>query len=399
MLKCRSRRCNFTDDALFRRSCAISRNASGPKKPFAKAKSDFGRFLKPPGTRSSSKTPAADTFMANAALCKLFGRTHDELVGASDIDLFSPEDARQIAADDQDVLEGHFKENIEELVIGGESRVFDTVKVPMRGAGGEVVGICGIARDITDKRLMEDELAKADKLESIGLLAGGIAHDFNNILAAILGNVSLARMETADSPETQELLASAEKATERARDLTHQLLTFSKGGAPVKQVASVAKIIEESAAFSLHGSNVKCTLDLEPDLPGAEVDPGQISQVIHNLILNADQAMPDGGELLVSAGRCALTEDTQLPLAPGEYLRISVKDQGCGIPEEHLNKIFDPFFTTRSRGNGLGLATAFSIVKKTRRPHPLPLRGCCRHGIHRVSSGDFTHARAAGETE
>ncbi|HHI03268.1 MAG TPA: response regulator [candidate division Zixibacteria bacterium] len=222
---------------------------------------------------------------------------------------------------------------------------------------------CAINRDITDKRLLEEELNKAGRLESIGILAGGIAHDFNNILTAILGNISLAKMYAVPESEIDARLIEAEKASERAQDLTRQLLTFSKGGAPVKKTISIRNVIKESAGFALHGSNVKAAYDIPDDLPPVNADTGQISQVINNLIINANQAMPDGGTINISAKNVDIGQSDLLSLKEGQYVRIIISDEGTGIPEEHINRIFDPYFTTKQKGSGLGLATTYSIIK------------------------------------
>jgi len=235
--------------------------------------------------------------------------------------------------------------------------------VPIVDESGNVMMVVEHIRDITEKKKMEAEILKAQKLESVGVLAGGIAHDFNNLLTAILGNISLAKM-CAD-PETKALdrLADAEKACELATGLTQQLLTFSKGGAPVKKTASIVQILTESAGFMLRGSNVKCEFTLQNDLWAADVDEGQMGQVINNLIINADQAMPDGGVISVTAENVTIDDSDLLPLPAGRYIRISIQDQGEGISPQNMPKIFDPYFTTKERGSGLGLATVYSIIK------------------------------------
>lgn len=217
-------------------------------------------------------------------------------------------------------------------------------------------------RDISEKRKMEAELLKVEKLESVGVLAGGLAHDFNNILTAILGNVSLAMMCADRDGEVYGILEEAEKACLRARDLTQQLLTFAKGGAPILQITSIADILQESTRFALTGSNVRCEFSIPDDLWAVVVDEGQMSQVIHNLVINAQQAMPRGGTVKVRAENVLINFARSLPLTPGGYVKVSIEDEGMGIPEEHLPKIFDPFFTTKQKGSGLGLASAYSVV-------------------------------------
>ena len=225
------------------------------------------------------------------------------------------------------------------------------------------------SRDITDrkraeKQKLEEEIIKAQKLDSIGVLAGGIAHDFNNILTAILGNISLSKESLPPESSVSKYLSEAEIATFRAQDLTKQLLTFSKGGAPVKRTISLSQIIRESANFVLRGSNVRCEHLIAEGLKPVEADEGQISQVIHNLIINADQAMPEGGIVRIRCENVFIGTESHLPLKNGSYVKISVEDTGIGIPEDHLQKIFDPYFTTKKKGSGLGLSTAYSIIKK-----------------------------------
>ncbi|MGQ9609921.1 MAG: PAS domain-containing hybrid sensor histidine kinase/response regulator [bacterium] len=217
--------------------------------------------------------------------------------------------------------------------------------------------------DITERRKIEEELLKAQKLESIGILAGGIAHDFNNYLHGIMGNILMVKDSAIQNKEIYEKLTKAIKISEQARSLTQQLLTFAKGGEPSLSISSLPEIIVDAANLGLMGSNVKCEFSIPDDLWNAEVDKGQINQVLSNLIINAGQAMPQGGIIKIEAENVMLDEQNEFSLAAGPYLRISVIDQGIGIPEENLTKIFDPFFTTKSSGNGLGLAISYSIIK------------------------------------
>jgi len=223
-------------------------------------------------------------------------------------------------------------------------------------------GILGVGRDVTSREKVEKELQKMQRLESIGLLAGGIAHDFNNILTGIMGNISLAKIYAESNNAVKERLVDAEKASIRAKELTNQLLTFAKGGTPVRKTASLKEIIEESAMFALHGSSIFCDFQIAADLLPAEVDTTQISQVIQNLVINGVQAMPDGGTMIISAFNCTI-DDSSFFLSKGKYLKIMVKDNGVGMNPEIADKIFDPFFTTKPTGNGLGLATCFNIIK------------------------------------
>lgn len=218
--------------------------------------------------------------------------------------------------------------------------------------------------EIEARQQIEEELLKVRNIESIGVLAGGLAHDFNNLLTAILGNISLARMVSHPHASLATLLTKAENACQQATALTRQLLTFAKGGAPIRQTAAIADLVEESAGFALRGSNVRCTFSFPPELWSVDVDPGQMHQVFHNIVLNADQAMPDGGHISIQAENLVLEANDTLPLQPGEYVKIAIRDQGCGIPAGHLPKIFDPYFTTKNHGSGLGLTTAYTIITK-----------------------------------
>ena len=237
---------------------------------------------------------------------------------------------------------------------------------PIRDGKNELCGVVLVFRDITEKQRADAERRKAETLEQLGLLAGGIAHDFNNLLTAVIGNISLAALLLPPNDEMSDRLDDARNASLRARDLAHQLLTFSRGGAPIKKAACIASLIEETVSFSLRGSQSRSVVAIAPNLWSTEFDPGQISQVIANLVVNAEQAMPDGGTLHVDCDNFPCPPETapSIPdLVPGDYIRIRVRDEGVGIPEQCLKQIFDPYFTTKPSGNGLGLATTYSIVK------------------------------------
>ncbi|MFX1519953.1 MAG: PAS domain S-box protein [Promethearchaeota archaeon] len=246
----------------------------------------------------------------------------------------------------------------------GTERIIADSGAPILDKDGNIIGVVLVFRDITEKRKMEEKLQNVEKLESIGILAGGIAHDFNNLLTAILGNISLAAMYAHPGDKIFERLTVAEKALIRAKDLTQQLLTFSRGGAPIKQAASISGLLKETANFVLSGSNVRCEFSLPEDLWAVDIDEGQVSQVINNLIINADQAMPEGGIIKVSAENVTVGRDDGMPLQEGNYVKIILQDQGIGIPKDQLSKIFDPYFTTKQKRSGLGLTVAYSIVKK-----------------------------------
>ncbi len=220
-----------------------------------------------------------------------------------------------------------------------------------------------VLRDITNQKQAEDELFKTEKLHSISLLAGGIAHDFNNILTAILGNISVVRMQLDDDQKHAPKLLAAEKAALQAKSLTQQLLTFSKGGAPILETTTIHQLVEDCAQFILRGSNVRCEIEKKGDIWPVDADKGQIAQVVNNLIINADQSMPHGGVITLRLRNCNIRKSQVPALDSGDYVSISITDQGVGITPENLKRIFDPYFTTKKDGNGLGLASSYSIIK------------------------------------
>ena len=257
-------------------------------------------------------------------------------------------------------------ENVTLTSRDGSERVIEQVASPIRDNKNEIAGVVLVFRDITTRQRAEAERRKAETLEQLGLLAGGIAHDFNNLLTAIIGNISLASLLLPPEAEMAERLDDAKNASLRARDLAQQLLTFARGGAPIKKAASIGKLIQDTVSFSLRGSHNRSKFEFGADLSAAEIDAGQISQVIANLVVNADQAMPNGGTLHVSCENLSYSATTTpaIPdLAPGDYVRLCIRDEGVGIPEKYMKRIFDPYFTTKPKGNGLGLATAYSIIK------------------------------------
>jgi PAS domain S-box-containing protein len=246
----------------------------------------------------------------------------------------------------------------------GDEHTVETSSAPIRDRVGRKLGAIIVLRDVTERQHADDERQKAEKLESLGLVAGGIAHDFNNLLTTILGNVTLALGGSDVPPVISAHLAAARKASQRAQELAGQLLTFAKGGAPIKQPTNLAQLLTDTAHCAVAGSRTACDTQLAADLWAVEVDPGQLAQVIANLTANADQAMPSGGSILVTAENLDLPLDSiSLGLHAGRWVRFGIEDHGVGIPEQYLKKIFDPYFTTKPTGSGLGLATAYSIVK------------------------------------
>ncbi|MFC1651094.1 PAS domain S-box protein [Candidatus Latescibacterota bacterium] len=304
---------------------------------------------------------------ANQSLCKSLGQKHEDIIGKSLTELKFPNKYIELLNN----LINRVKETngtvISETTAlrpDGIIHYYELIHNPIHDSNDTIIGISSITRDITERKQLEDERSKASKLESIGLLAGGIAHDFNNILAAILGNTSLAKLNIDSNSEEYEMLTETENATIRATQLTQQLLTFAKGGAPVKEIAELTALLKETTEFSLRGTNVNCQFSIDTDLWNVEVDKGQISQVIGNIVINAQQAMSESGTININAINVAVTSKDNLPLKDGNYIRISIADKGQGIPAEKLTKIFDPYFTTKQKGSGLGLATSFSIIHR-----------------------------------
>ena len=246
----------------------------------------------------------------------------------------------------------------------GERPVVYSVS-PLRRSDGNLLGAVLILRDMTERIKLDEERLKASKLDSLGLLAGGIAHDFNNLLTTILGNLSMTKAWVNSRDHLFNFLSEAENASLRAKKLTQQLLTFAKGGTPLKKPLALQQVIPESAAFALSGSPTRCQCDIPDDLWLIEADEGQIGQVIHNLAVNAHQAMPTGGTLTIRAKN--VTETTEQAkqngrLAAGKYVKLTIQDNGNGIPPYVLQKIFDPYYSTKQTGSGLGLSTAYSII-------------------------------------
>lgn len=309
--------------------------------------------------------------MINSVAEKLTGWKHENAIGRTLQDIFHVVNERT-----RELCENPFDIVVKTgTVVGlanysillsqdGTERLIASSGAPIRDRENRIIGAVLVFRDVTEKVRMESELLKAQKLDSVGILAGGIAHDFNNILTAIVGNLSLAKLYAEPGEKIALKLDEAEKASLRAKDLTQQLLTFSRGGAPVKKITSLHDVIRESATFAIRGAAVRCQCLLDDDLWPAEVDEGQISQVIHNMVINANQAMPEGGIISIRAGNVELTPATNLPLCPGRFIRISISDTGVGLPKEYLDKIFDPYFTTKQTGSGLGLTSSYAIIKK-----------------------------------
>jgi PAS domain S-box-containing protein len=302
----------------------------------------------------------------NPAACKTFGWDREEVIGktAQDLRLWGEPAARDaILAELQRF--GSVDNRDASLRTKEGKTVQASVSVRPIVLQG-VPHVMFLTVDISERRQAEENMIKAQKLESIGLLAGGIAHDFNNLLAGIFGQVELALDDMAENRtrEAAESLSKSMAAIGRARDLTRQLLTFAKGGAPVKTMGDIAKTVRETVHFALSGSNIKAEFAVGEGIGGCSYDPHQIGQVIDNMVINAKQAMPEGGEVHVGVDNVTIDSESPTRLPPATYVRITLRDRGSGILPEHLPKVFDPFFSTKQTGSGLGLATSWSIVKR-----------------------------------
>jgi len=301
----------------------------------------------------------------NERMMDITGYTQEELLSINPFRLIHPQEVRRIINAVKTLKEQGSLNSLKSRILRKDKKtliVLFNAKI-IRHEGK--LAVMGTIKDITDFETMQNELLKQEKLKSLTILAGGIAHDFNNFLTGIMGNLSILKMEMKHmkNREIIEILDEALEACEKARGLTAQLMNFTRSGTPVKEATSIEKIIKESAEFSLRGSKSRCEFHFQKDLPIVRIDPVQISQVIQNLVINASQAMPEGGVVRIYVVVVDVNENYPLPLMPGKYIKISIVDNGKGIPEEHLGKIFDPFFTTKEKGSGLGLSVCYRIVK------------------------------------
>ena len=246
----------------------------------------------------------------------------------------------------------------------GTERIVADSGAPIKDKNSTTIGVVLVFRDMTEKRKLLEAIQQTDKLNSLGVLAGGIAHDFNNLLSGIFGYIEMARLKSVSDKTVSDYLDKAFTVFNRARDLTQQLLTFSKGGTPVRKTADIGILIKDSASFALSGSNIICDYNFEEDLRLCDFDENQMAQVIDNIIINAKQAMPIGGIIDIRANNCSLSDHDNPILKGGNYVKISISDTGIGIPADLIKRIFDPFFTTKQQGTGLGLATCYSIIQK-----------------------------------
>jgi len=312
---------------------------------------------------------------ANPAYCDMLGYSLDELCHMKDFYRITPEKWRQWEAEEiwekRLIKEGH-SGLYEKEYIRKDGSVFpvELNSFTVRNQDNKIEYLWGIARDITERKKaeqkmneMETEIQRSQKLESIGLLAGGIAHDFNNMLGVIAGNISYILSSIDQHDENRDVFEDIQTGTKQAQKLTQQLLTFAKGGAPVKKEADIRNVLQESAIFVSRGSKARCEFEFDENLWIVAVDNGQMNQAVSNLVINAKQAMPDGGVIHIKAENKKICSDNRMLLPAGNYVKISIKDNGIGIAENHISKIFDPYFTTKQQGRGLGLSSTYSIIK------------------------------------
>ncbi|MCO5045016.1 MAG: ATP-binding protein [Kiritimatiellae bacterium] len=298
----------------------------------------------------------------NNRFAALLDRPRADLIGA-DLAALASEEVHATLASALRGGEGYFEGARGFLSLPTDSWI-SVLAAPLYSDDADDASGFAVVQDLSEQRRIEEERMRTQKLESLGLLAGGIAHDFNNILTAILGNISLARQMAASGSDFRDSLRDAERASFRAQELTRQLLTFAKGGAPVKQLHDIPAVIREAASFTVRGSASHCVYAFAPDTWKAEIDAGQITQILQNLIINADQAMPHGGTITLETKNRRLVENEVPNLQPGPYVEVRVSDTGSGIPDRLLGRIFDPYFTTKTKGTGLGLTMCFSIIQK-----------------------------------
>ena len=304
---------------------------------------------------------------ANKAYCEMLGYSENQLIGKHLKDITAPETLKENLIKQSQLATGeidHYR--MEKQFIHQNGTIIDGILDSdlVRDAYGNPLYFLSSVLDITERNRLEKKVQQTQKMEAIATLAGGIAHDFNNILSVIVGNISYALSCLKKDDELFDVLSDVMHGTKQAENLTHQLLTFAKGGEPIKKLCNINKILEEASTFFTSGAKSKCNFYLADNLWSTEVDSGQINQVVSNLVINAGQSMPNGGIITIRSENTEIEPDSVFPLSPGQYVKISIEDKGIGIKDEHVSSIFNPYFTTKKKGNGLGLTTAYSIIKR-----------------------------------
>jgi len=296
----------------------------------------------------------------------IFGYKKSEMIGNHVSVLHPPDDVAVFSETHKRMREGKKVFSKETTLVRKSGEKFPAIfsTYPLFDENGKMYAVLEVSIDISERIKFEKQLQQTQKMDAISTLAGGIAHDFNNMLGVITGNVSYTLSQLNQEEELFEVLSDVQDGVKQAQSLTQQLLTFSKGGEPVKKTADINQLLIESAQFVIRGAKTRCEFEFSENLSMAEVDPGQINQVISNLVINANQAMPHGGIIYIRTKNVELETENNLSLPSGKYIKIIIEDQGIGISEKHLSNIFDPFFTTKQKGNGLGLSTVYSIIQK-----------------------------------
>ncbi|MCX8123304.1 MAG: PAS domain S-box protein [Spirochaetes bacterium] len=305
--------------------------------------------------------------VVNKATCTILQKEIESLIGQKAFNILDLDCKQPVEVNFDDILQKLQKSSITNectLFVNHVSYNIELHILPLKDHTGNISGAVIVIRDITQKKKMEEHIAQTTKLESIGLLAAGIAHDFNNILTSIVGNLSIIKNKINHSAEFYTNIQEAENASFRAKELTQQLLTFAKGGTPVKKITQIHNLIKETATFVLRGSAIKCNFFIDDDLWHVEADEGQISQVIQNIVINAREAMEDKGVLNIYASNVKDDDPILSIIGKEKFIRISIQDNGPGINNESIEKIFDPYYTTKPHGTGLGLTVVYSIIKQ-----------------------------------
>jgi PAS domain S-box-containing protein len=314
-------------------------------------------------------SPDTDLLYANRAWQENIGYSEEEISGKSVMEIIHPE--RHSSCMDK----------LKKLMSGEQIGILDTVFVTKDGKEINVEGNCNckfiegqpayirsIFRDVTEKKKMEAQLQKAQRLESIGLIAGGIAHDFNNLLGGLHGIISLVKTSLSNHEKQVKMLTEAQNSCMKGKELTSKFITFSEGGSPFKTKMHIHQLVKDSVTVAMSGFTMNCDFNLPENLWMVEIDESQIQQTINNIVVNGCESMERGGLLTIRAENCIITEEDGLSLEEGKYIRLDIQDQGKGITENDLPKIFDPYFTTKQmateKGTGFGLSICYSIIQK-----------------------------------
>ncbi len=311
-----------------------------------------------------TQDPPGKFIECNTFFTKTTGYTKNELAQLAMGDIFIDEREKETFFNTLNQTGSIKNETFEIKTKHGEAVIVSITGNTLRNSGNNRNEYLLTITGAGDQKDRLEEMLKNEKLKSIGILAGGIAHDFNNILTGLYGNIALAKLEIDPSEEAFQMIQDAEQSMTKATDLTHQLLIFARGGDPIKETIDINHVIKDAASFNLSGSKITLITNIDEHLHQVHADKDQIGQVISNLVINARQAMPDGGTLRLNAQNLEIKENDVTALSPGKYIKIILQDEGVGIPQDYIHKIFDPYFTTKQAGSGMGLATSYSILKK-----------------------------------